>query len=303
MRLLGKEYLFFYVIISIFAFLALSPIGNFSINNLLADLTQQLIIAEVNPIRESYGFLSLKVNKELTKAAEMKAQDMIDRDYFDHIGPEGETPWSFLSAADYDYVAAGENLAIDVGNTTSLVNAWLNSPSHAKNIFNGYFIDIGLGIAEGELDGRKTKVVVMFLGRERTENLAMASNISDDYEEIMVAEVEKSAKPRDLDVIENVKAEEILVTKNIDERALYRENLFLAATDEKITDLPLPESKAMQIILLDDAPEVLRLMLTILYAGVIFLAMLELLFTRERKNDIIFNSMILLALTIFIWIP
>ena len=312
MRFLDRKYLIFYAIISVALFVILSPVLNIKINKLLAGLTQQLIVQEVNPVRENYGFLDLNINEKLARAAQLKAQDMIERDYFDHIGPEGELPWTWLDFVNYDYVAAGENLAIDFSDPILLLNAWLNSPSHAKNILNGYFTDIGIGIAEGKIDGRKTIVVVMFLGREKTASLGMASNITDDYEEIIISEIDKGSKPGRLDVtdeelIKDVDPKDPVIVKKVDENDLYKENLFLAITEKgsgigqnrrSDTDVVV-----FQMFLLDDSPELIRLFLTVLYAGLAIIAFVGMVIRKKRDSSIIFQSIFILLLTILIWLP
>ena len=259
MRFLGKKYLYFYTIISVLLLIVLSPLSTVKLNSLLADLTQKLIVQEVNPVRESYGFLTLETNEKLTKAAQLKAQDMIKRDYFDHVGPEGETPWTWFNEVDYQYAAAGENLAMNCSDPVLLINAWLNSPSHARNILNGYFTDIGIGIAEGTMNGRKTNVVVMFLGRERTTSLSMASNMNEEYQEIAAAE-SGSVKPQRLFIeepIEEVKPSEPLVTKTVEEEDLYKENLFLSIVEKKQDiNVSSSENTIFKMFLIDDAPAV-----------------------------------------------
>ncbi|MBU3942769.1 CAP domain-containing protein [Patescibacteria group bacterium] len=306
MRFLGKKYLYFYTIISAILLIVLSPISSVKINNLLANLTQKLIVQEVNPVRETYGFLKLETNKKLTKAAQMKAQDMVKRDYFDHLGPEGETPWSWLEKADYEYAAAGENLAMDCNDPVILINAWMNSPSHARNILNGYFTDIGIGIAEGVIDGRKTTVVVMFLGRERTVSLGMATNISDDYKEIIISET-KSAKPQTLSIAkEEVRPEEPLVVKVVEEEDLYKENLFLAIAEQEKgvgTENSNPQKTVYQMALIGETPEMFRVFLTCLYAGLIFFGLVDMLIRKERNTTLIAQSIFVLILTTIIWIP
>jgi hypothetical protein len=163
--------------IVVMLFLAvLSPMYLGGFHSLFGAITQTEIVAETNPHREAGGHLPLSVHPKLQHAAQMKAEDMIARDYFAHTGPNGETPWVWLDRAGYSYALAGENLAMDFFDSRLLVNAWLNSPSHARNILNGYYTDIGIGVAEGEIDGRKTVVAVMFVGKELTptlENLAV----------------------------------------------------------------------------------------------------------------------------------
>jgi len=173
MRLLSREALILYAILAVFVFIILSPWLDFKITGLLANLTQQLIIQEVNPLREK----KLKINEKLTRAAQLKAEDMIARNYFDHTGPDGELFWAWLDKVDYDYAVAGENLAIDINDSKVLIDAWINSPSHAKNILNENFTDIGIGIAKGKIGDRKTIVVVMFLAREKASEENTATNL------------------------------------------------------------------------------------------------------------------------------
>lgn len=165
---ISKKIIIFYAVLAIFiSIIIFSPLCEFKISRLLANLTQQLIVQEVNPVRESYGFSDLKPNEKLNKAAQLKAEDMITRNYFSHTGPEGKTPWVWLDQVNYKYAAAGENLAVDVSDPKVLINAWLASPSHAKNVLNTNFTDIGIGIAKGKINDRKTIVVVMFLAKEK----------------------------------------------------------------------------------------------------------------------------------------
>ena len=304
MIFLSKRYLVFYTIISVFLFLILSPFLSIRINKLVANLTEQLILEEVNPVRESYGFLDLEANEKLTKAAQMKAQDMIERNYFNHTGPDGEAPWTWLETVGYDYAAAGENLAINASDPVILMNAWLNSPSHAKNILNGYFTDIGIGIANGEIDGKKTTVVVMFLGREKTPSLELASNMSDDYKEIIIAEVEKSTKPQDIfNEDMDVEPEQPIVIRTVSEEDLYKENLVLAALDKDNIRETDSDITIFQIFLLNDTPRLFRLLLTVLYAGLAILAIVGITIRNKRDPSIVLRSAFLLLLTIFIWLP
>ena len=142
------------------------PLTEFKISRFLANLTQQIVIAQINPVRQSYGLSDFQVNEKLSQAAQFKAEDMIARNYFSHKDPDGQAPWVWLEQVNYNYSTAGENLAMDVSDPEVLKNAWLNSPSHAKNILNTNFTDIGVGVAKGKISGKETIVVVMFLGKE-----------------------------------------------------------------------------------------------------------------------------------------
>ncbi|OGZ26812.1 MAG: hypothetical protein A2365_01255 [Candidatus Nealsonbacteria bacterium RIFOXYB1_FULL_40_15] len=169
-RIAGSKAAIIYSVLALLLFAAGFPFSNIGISRFLADLTQQLIIEEVNPVRKSYGIMGLEIDEKLSMAAQMKAEDMAKKGYFSHESPSGETPWSWLEKTGYKFAAAGENLAINFPNPKSLVSAWLNSPSHAKNIYNGYFTDVGIGIAKGDAG----TIVVMFLAKELNPSVSLS---------------------------------------------------------------------------------------------------------------------------------
>lgn len=174
-RARGRRATFYAVILTAFVlFMSSSLLAALPFRLFLAQLTQDLVIARVNPHRTSVGVAALTVDPGLSEAARAKAEDMIARDYFAHTGPGGEVPWVWLDRVGYRYAAAGENLAKDFSDPTALVRAWLNSPTHRENIENGVFTDIGIGIASGEWRGTQTTVVVMFLGRKLSTQTAAA---------------------------------------------------------------------------------------------------------------------------------
>lgn len=61
-------------------------------HDLTANLNTINIINEINKIRSNYGLEPLAENPKLDIAALLKAQDMIENDYFNHYSPEGKTP-------------------------------------------------------------------------------------------------------------------------------------------------------------------------------------------------------------------
>ncbi len=298
MRLMGRKWLIVYAVISIALFLVLSPVFDVPINKLLADLTQDLIVKKVNPIRKDYGVFGLEVDKKLKKAAQMKAKDMIERDYFDHIGPEGEKPWSWLDKVGYDYVAAGENLAMDFYNSQKLVEAWLNSPSHAKNILNSYFTDIGIGMAKGEMDGRETTVVVMFLAKERSK-LVTPTNIEKDRTNDVV--VDTSEESIEESIVKLTEQEDLFIEKDVPVPVESFEK-------EPETALVLSTAKkskpvALQIFMLDQLPELARIFITFFYAFLILFTIIKVVVTNEKKSFPVLPSLFLILLIAFIWIP
>lgn len=144
-------------------------------------ITEDTIVKLTNEARSSAGIASVAPNAALRGAAQAKADDMIVRQYFAHEGPEGESPWSWVNQSGYRYVAAGENLAIHYTTAEALNQGWLASATHRANILDARFKDIGIGVAQGKIDGYDTIVVVQMFGAPRTTRLAVAGKLPEPH--------------------------------------------------------------------------------------------------------------------------
>lgn len=122
------------------------------------------IIELTNKERLSAGLSALKENKLLDQAAAAKAADMFARNYWAHNAPDGTEPWSFVLNSGYSYLHAGENLARDFRDPSSVVTAWMNSSSHKANLISSKYQDIGVAVVDGKLDGVETTLVVQIFG-------------------------------------------------------------------------------------------------------------------------------------------
>lgn len=133
-------------------------------------ITPDNILNLLNQERTSRGIPKLVDNEELDNAASQKSKDMVNRDYFEHFA-FGLTPWDFVKNSGYEYLYAGENLAMDFNTSEGMVNAWMNSPAHRDNILNPDFRDIGVGVVKGEFiengSGRNTIMVTNMFGRKK----------------------------------------------------------------------------------------------------------------------------------------
>lgn len=153
------------VVVSIALFTATKPLGLWiSKTNLGASVYPAVLTDMANTIRLQNGFGTLSVSPTLTKAAKLKAEDMATKGYFAHNTPEGYLPWHWFELADYQYIYAGENLAVDFSESADIQNAWMASPGHRANILNGHFTEIGIATAQGTFQGRQTVFVVEMFG-------------------------------------------------------------------------------------------------------------------------------------------
>ena len=106
------------------------------------------IVRLINEIRTQYGLGQLTVNKELSRVARIKSQDMRDKGYFSHTSPTYGSPFDMMKRFGIRYRTAGENIAMGYRTPQSVVNGWMNSPGHRANILNGSFKEIGMGYVE-----------------------------------------------------------------------------------------------------------------------------------------------------------
>lgn len=129
-----------------------------------ANLTPDTIVQLTNRTRTDREVGTLKQNAKLANAAQLKAEDMLNKGYFAHVSPAKVTPWYWFKKAGYVYASAGENLAMDFVTAEDLTEAWLASPGHRKNLLNPKYVDIGVAVASGKINGLSTTVVVQFFG-------------------------------------------------------------------------------------------------------------------------------------------
>lgn len=118
--------------------------------------TRSATLCLLNVERTSRGLRALRADDRLEIAAQRHSDDMVARDYFDHVTPSGADVVARLSRAGYvsDEVswAVGENIAWgsgDLATPREIVRAWMNSTGHRRNILDRRYREIGIGVARG----------------------------------------------------------------------------------------------------------------------------------------------------------
>lgn len=131
------------------------------------------LLKDTNGERVSQKLPTLSLNDALSKAAYMKAQDMLKQQYWAHEAPDGTTPWAWFARVGYNYAYAGENLAKNFPTADSTVAAWMASSSHRANILNSHYTDVGFAVVDGLLDGKNTTLVVAMYGQPMAKATAV----------------------------------------------------------------------------------------------------------------------------------
>jgi uncharacterized protein YkwD len=128
-------------------------------------LTDQ-VITLVNNERSKVGLSSLSNNSALTTAAQNYAQYMANSNFFSHTGLDGSSFDQRVTKAGYtNYHWLGENIAAGQRTASEVMQGWMNSEGHRKNILNSNAKEIGVGYATNNNSTYKTYWVQEFGAR------------------------------------------------------------------------------------------------------------------------------------------
>ncbi len=130
------------------------------------------LLMDTNVERTKSHLPALRMSAQLSRAAELKAQDMYAKQYWAHTSPDGTQPWHWFQTVGYGYTAAGENLAKNFSNSQATVTAWMNSPAHRDNILSDQYTEVGFAVAQGTLHNTPTTIVVAMYGAPATLAIA-----------------------------------------------------------------------------------------------------------------------------------
>jgi uncharacterized protein YkwD len=131
----------------------------------------------INNERQQYGLPSLEYDSKLADIARAHSQDMANRNYFDHVNPEGDGPTERAIKAGYsvhkeygggvysdgiaeniyqnwlyDEITYYNGIPVYDWNSqselaSSTVNGWMASPGHRSNILESSYDKEGIGVA------------------------------------------------------------------------------------------------------------------------------------------------------------
>lgn len=157
-----------------------------------ANIATNVLVDLANENRVKNNVIPLTRNHKLDQAASLKANDMIERQYFAHFSPDGTTPWSFMLESGYDFLYAGENLAINYHDPKSVDEAWMNSATHRENLLNQNFRDVGIATKEGTYQSGNSVYVVQMFGAQDEKPLPTFPKEEIKNEDIKVIQQNKN---------------------------------------------------------------------------------------------------------------
>jgi uncharacterized protein YkwD len=105
------------------------------------------VLCLVNQQRTSRGLPPLHGSSRLDRSAQGWTDAMMAGGFFGH----GSNFAGRISAAGYDWTAAGENIATGFPTPSAVVSAWMASPDHCRNILSPLYSDVGTGVLNGAI--------------------------------------------------------------------------------------------------------------------------------------------------------
>jgi uncharacterized protein YkwD len=105
---------------------------------------QAAVVCLVNHEREKYGLPALRTNGKLSRAAQGWTDTMVGSGYFGHSADFAAT----ISAVGFAWSQAGQNIATGYRTPRRVVNAWMASPGHCRNILNPDYREVGTGVVD-----------------------------------------------------------------------------------------------------------------------------------------------------------
>lgn len=139
----------------------------------------------VNNARIESGKQPLIYSVQLEKTAQMHAEDMVKRDFFAHVNPDGFDVMIRVKTYKYDQRDVGENIALGQITPADVMEGWLNSLPHRENLLKSNFTEMGVGIIEvkgGEEEDGYSWVQVFGKPCEERDNMVGCTTRSD-YQE------------------------------------------------------------------------------------------------------------------------
>jgi uncharacterized protein YkwD len=128
-------------------------------------LSREVIVGLTNSIRAANGLAALSENRLLTTIAEERAKDMLEKQYFDHISPVGEQASDLAQKIGYKYKIIAENIASGMFMTNQkIIDGWMQSPGHRKNILSPEVSEIGVSVMKGRMGGHDAWISVQIFG-------------------------------------------------------------------------------------------------------------------------------------------
>ncbi len=132
------------IVLTFLSFLAMTSMVMASPNS-----HEQKVFKLLNAERGRHGLQPLKNGGRIVKAARRHSKDMIEKDYFSHVAPDGTNLATRLKRSGLiGWTSIGENIA-GASTVEIAFDLWMKSPGHYRNMMDPDFNHVGIGVIGG----------------------------------------------------------------------------------------------------------------------------------------------------------
>lgn len=149
-----------------------------AVDGVIISAAESAMVSALNADRAAVGLVAVRVDPRLMAIARARSDDMVAKDYFSHVQPDGRNVFDILTAQHITWYNAGEiiawnNYPMDV--TVSTANRqWMGSPGHYAIVTSTDYNYVGVGLSLDPATGKKVWTAVYLKGPDRTAALATA---------------------------------------------------------------------------------------------------------------------------------
>lgn len=118
--------------------------GNMNSDESLLDIYSERVAYLVNQERRAHGVGELTMIPMLNEASAVRAKETVKS--FAHVRPDGSAFYTVLTDAGLTSFGAGENIAFGYWTPEEVMEGWMNSEGHRKNILNPAYKYIGVSV-------------------------------------------------------------------------------------------------------------------------------------------------------------
>ena len=147
---LAKGFLFFWVVVGFS-----TPL--ISAKPVIADDHVSLgpTLAFINKFRGANSLSKLIFDKRLNMVADLHARDLAARNVLSHTSSNGRSITQRANRVGYNWRLIAENISAGVSDGIDVVNAWIKSPKHRKNMLLRDVVHAGVGYARSSTKERE----------------------------------------------------------------------------------------------------------------------------------------------------
>ena len=108
---------------------------------------ERLVWHLTNAQRVQLGRDTLAYNEQVADVARAHSENMAENQFFDHVNPEGQSPFDRLEQGGIRYVQAAENIASGQRSPLYATAGWMNSYEGHREAMLGNYDGLGVGVA------------------------------------------------------------------------------------------------------------------------------------------------------------